>query len=110
MKPQELRIGNWFNWDGNNPTQLTLGHFQDMLLYVDDSRKYQPIPLTEEWLEKFGFVWDGMWWWDKGGFGYSFVEGRCSHEVKKNVFCELPFYLYVHQIQNLYFALKGEEL
>jgi hypothetical protein len=76
-----------------------------------------PIPLTPEWLGKFGFtgleygVWDGpkieledsIEWFTieeyRGGFilkGSEWVMGK-------------PFQ-YVHQLQNLYHGLTGEEL
>ncbi len=75
------------------------------------------IPITPEWLEKFGFtgleygVWDGpkieledsVEWFTieeyRGGFilkGSEWVMGKPFHSV--------------HQLQNLYFALTGEEL
>lgn len=74
------------------------------------------IPLTEEWLKKFGFEYDG-------GSGYKapdntehwyftlrngFMPNACatgSVESDKYVGCQ-----YVHQLQNLYFALTGDEL
>jgi hypothetical protein len=70
---------------------------------LDDA--YRPIPLTEEWLLKFGFEitnnfqtkdrfqthkQDGIIWFE---YGYISIELK-----------------YVHQLQNLYFALTGEEL
>ena len=49
MKANELRIGNWVtNFFGNNV----------QLLLVDDEHatNFNPIPLTEEWLVKFGYM------------------------------------------------------
>jgi len=74
----------------------------------------QPIPLTEEWLVKFGYnkrstykkrINDKLYYTDKKtginiiyiGRGYKFTSGR-------------GLIKYVHQLQNLYFALTGEEL
>jgi len=82
---------------------------------VKSSEPYQPIQLTEEWLLKFGFELlcrkspDGYkdtifsmqkpYWTlmqlDKG-WGVQFWQGNKLE--------------YVHQLQNLYFALTGEEL
>lgn len=81
-----------------------------------------PIPLTEEWLLKFGFKKETLG--DDEGFFY-------SYRLKNDVYCDLSFlsgdkngylevtlfpyeqwfrYRYIHQLQNLYFALTGEEL
>ena len=70
----------------------------------------EPIPLTEEWLSKFGFEnafadkWDGMEW-----MPCEFINGKLyytpdmHHHASKGI-------ENVHQLQNLYFALTGEEL
>ena len=67
---------------------------------------YQPIPLTEEWLLKFGFQ-DRFLLCDNHKIDYEITERS-----------EIIFWLnenginleFVHQLQNLYFALTGEEL
>jgi len=112
LKASELRIGNWHLGDGN-PLQIDAFDIKDL---SDDPQDdfYQPIPLTEEWLLKFGF--------DKLPFD------RTSLEYKKDIyrligsedkwFCLAVMNFvhtkvrvqYVHQLQNLYFALTGEEL
>lgn len=85
----------------------------------------KPIPITEEWLLKFGFVIrDKSYSLNYGGesmryamleksntplfmlffhgrFGFNTEEGR-----KNGDYC----IQYVHQLQNLHFALTGEEL
>ncbi len=63
----------------------------------------EPIPLTEEWLVKFGF--EG---WDKGDYtmnlsNANFYKLPIWQPLAKNI-------KHVHQLQNLYFALTGEEL
>jgi hypothetical protein len=97
----ELRIGNWIQ-DGNEFEQITIDHLN--CLYSGRC-EYDPITLTEEWLLKFGFEitdnfqtkdrfqthkQDGIIWFE---YGYIVVELN-----------------YVHQLQNLYFALTNEEL
>lgn len=58
---------------------------------------FAPIPLTEEWLLKFGFKKSiHIDQWKKRGFGFIDVSN--------------PQCAFVHQLQNLYFALTGEEL
>ena len=61
----------------------------------------EPIPLTEECLKKFGI--SNIWVFeifgdDSRGFHISYPYG------------EWIFIKYVHELQNLYFALVGEEL
>ena len=81
--------------------------------------KLKPIPLTEEWLERFGFEKDEEY--DEGGLvdyrmilmsgSLEFVSFWNSEELtgvnqpQTGVDVE-----HVHQLQNLYFALAGEEL
>ena len=82
---------------------------------------YKPIPLTEEWLIKFGF--------EKGYLNYLVLkeEFYCyCYEKSKGLHIEVfahdeedevidseyltPTINYVHQLQNLYHALTGKEL
>lgn len=74
-----------------------------------------PIPLTEEWLVKFGFVQTII------GFECSNEYFPFSIEVNSLGLAELQMEFYggrqyrkiikhVHQLQNIYFALTGEEL
>mgnify|MGYP000976602942 CR=1 FL=1 len=107
MKASELRIGN-----------LVLDAFGD-ICDIDfiricnvEKMKLQPIPITEEWLLKFGFRKDGMY--------YENAHLQLSKIISKNgydCYCtDLDFSVFmtelehIHQLQNLYFALTGEEL
>ncbi len=126
---QELRIGNLFI-DDLNQLCITKKIDEDAVMCfcpnckkgewsVCEIKKVIPIPLTEEWLLKFGFETDGNFE-DKNeiilpnnehdfiiefsdytkNYHYTGGEGICY-----GVGCK-----YVHQLQNLYFALTGEEL
>lgn len=79
--------------------------------------QYRPIPLTEEWLVSFGYEYDTVMYWkivkalneellsiglSKCSIGWSFQLVTFGNQIT-NV-------EYVHQLQNLYFALTGEEL
>ena len=111
MKANELRIGNWVSQYGLE-FKITLKDFTkpDLL----------PIPLTEEWLLKFGFKKHHQSFYD---------ETLCVREVEYLWFYNIyplensiiplvnmsaqatgHYIKYVHQFQNLYFALTGEEL
>jgi hypothetical protein len=115
MKANELRIGNLVQYeptiDDWEETIITT----HTLLQVDiSSDSYCGIPLTGEWLEKFGFEqrefdiqkYDCKWsnfsfsldyWNAQKIYIYGWIGGNIT--IK-----------YVHQLQNLYFALTGEEL
>jgi hypothetical protein len=128
MKANELRIGNWYYTNDGKPEQIDghgISQFQDgeVLGQVNDFIK--PIPLTEEWLLKFGFekypYLDKYKLIEKKGFikkessymvlcyflnGYGFCT---NHGEDMQSFGNLSIE-YVHQLQNLYFALTGQEL
>ena len=116
MKANELRIGNWV-LSKDMPVQIEeikpetirycFGEFP--ISYIE------PINLTEEWLVKFGF---------KVGNHKQFNKWINEYE-NSSLFVDDNYYgiaingidvwtisrkLYVHQLQNLYFALTGEEL
>lgn len=70
-----------------------------------------PIILTEEWLLKLGFVQAPIYprTWNKNGVSFWFYSERPSvmlHQCKPDEFN----YRSVHQVQNIYYALTGEEL
>lgn len=111
MKANELRIGNCLMSDGI-PVQIDGRTIFDFWHYGDNGvipLRYKPIPLTEEWLLRFGFE-KSYNWVDKSATielaekdnGYVMLEDSCYY-------CSQTL-LYVHQLQNLFFALKGEEL
>ena len=124
MKVQELRIGDWYlSTKFQVPVICEMGDFYEIYARADGSAEYtvddifEPIPLTEEWLLKFGFnninskeygIKCGSCWMslsnpkDMGEWQdcYCWIFDRFK-------FIELK---YVHQLQNLYFALTGNEL
>ncbi len=122
MKVEELRIGNLLR-DKVTKTELRVIKLteQDIVTYVIDRSMFplldgwgaEPIPLTEEWKLKFGFEkteWDNFNSYRLiiGNNDYAIVlysDGNC--EVGDIITCKIE---YVHQLQNLYFALKSEEL
>lgn len=63
----------------------------------------KPIPLTEQWLLKFGLSNRKIWVFEI--FGDNHRGFHISSEGGEWLFIK-----YVHQLQNLYFALTGEEL
>ena len=94
MKATDLRIGNLIR-DGHEIETVTSDHIK----CAESGRcEYDPIPLTEEWLLKFGIIWDGDIKILKGYLN-NYVDGNGETRLK-----------YVHQLQNLFHALTGEEL
>ena len=108
MKANELRIGNWVRErESDNYIQI-----EQYLLCNEELCHYQPIPLTEEWLLKFGFEKPAHSWgndiihlseWD------DFPLNWCV-AINKNNAILVQKLKYIHQLQNLYFVLTGEEL
>ena len=86
--------------------------------YMDVISQHEPIPLTEEWLEKLGLTKSTLdndfepnepkWYsWIKGAFNLEIQE---NGEIWFEVYSHYIHVKWVHQLQNLYFALTGEEL
>lgn len=134
MKITELRIGNYILIEGvpqritgfipdDNHTNLLEGtpsvvfeHFKYKRDYETEFTECNPIPLTEEWLLKFGFEKDGYndhksYYYTLNGFklnvddGYLFLDNPNQLAEAKSIKIK-----HVHQLQNLYFALTGKEL
>ena len=103
MEANELRIGNWVIVNEECQIEAIIHDVVDVSTrfetYVLDVVK--PIPLTEEWLERFN-------WNPPKDIGVSFsLTTDEIHFVAGNYYKKIE---YVHQLQNLYFALIGEEL
>ena len=111
MKASELRIGNIVKHG-------IIESIGSLLIQVSDtiyeSEVIEPIPLTEEWLLKFNL--NKPTNHHPYHFKKSMVEFLHS-EYQNELKCfynNVPMFslpcAYVHQLQNLYFALTGEEL
>jgi len=119
MKLSEIRIGNYVKV---SKTEIKFTAFD----YSINEDLLSPIPLTEEWLLKFGFNSNSWGEFDLNGICLDcentdkyewilYLEGESVKpiESKNEYVCRIypPIELkYVHQLQNLYFALTGEEL
>lgn len=113
MKANELRLGNFVDNCGTEcfvmgiykDNKVELGYFTDSVGFVRslDDKNINPITLTEEWLKRFGFK----------RFSKDFSKSGIIIHTRKRGFSlrkRVPDIKSVHQLQNLYFALTGQEL
>lgn len=116
MRAEELRIGNWVYMGSDyGDEQVTAYQIYNFNMTrnqtADYYREWQPIPLTEEWLKRFGFkvinaLHDGTSVFQRADSKTLYLHNSgCWISGASHVSCK-----YVHQLQNLYFALTGEEL
>lgn len=115
----ELRIGNWIH----NPIQginfqvdlATIGNVMrdnDKRNKVPDYSLYKPIPITEEIILKCGFDKNSYYYIHKKTyFIFTFGLGLCYINID-SMFESFSRdeTKHLHQLQNLYFAITGEEL
>jgi len=115
MKANELRIGNYVNEeyggiyevininsegidyvDLRKPTFKAIGRF--------DINSIKPIPLTEEWLVKLGY--------DLISENHYGILGHLIWKIEGRFYCDKNGMQlkYLHQLQNIFFALTNQEL
>ena len=139
MQAQELRIGNYVDYFGKITQIDGIKRCSDGSFAVEICEKrpsgcswceyapietpsLKPIPLTEEWLLNFGFELEA----DEGDIKY-FMNNRINRNYGVKLYDNEELYIYheypmsceytilqeinhVHQLQNLYWCLCGEEL
>ncbi len=117
MKAKELRIGNWYNSTKFNvPVKCEMADFWEIYSRAEGATPdeshiaelFVPIPLNEKWLLKLGFEEE----YSRGT--RLLVKDGVRIDMTKSKFPTLQYWVtelkYVHQLQNIYFALTGEEL
>lgn len=114
IQPQELRIGNLTN-------EGMVVQIEKDCFYVDNPKygwlknttnEINPIELTEEWLVKLGFEKTGRNEYNNDVITYNLAYGAfivVPVGIENGEFC-MEHIKYVHHLQNLYFALTGQEL
>ena len=129
LRAIELRINNWvITTVARNEYQIRPEHLGD-----EDEEvigESEGIPLTEEWLVKFwfekreksiygnkfiigiadwGYTIENSFEKGKWFFGHEYYDALDENENFKSM--HFSYHIeYVHQLQNLYFSLTGEEL
>ena len=113
MTTQELRIGNYVNLMLNHEDYKTITiTLLDLWDIEKKNGEYEPIEIDDEWLLKFGFEKEIQNYpkqdydrYNLGSIAYNSFSGFwynnriLKYQIK-----------YVHQLQNLYFALTNKEL
>ena len=126
MNATDLRIGNYHFYrivddlderkEYDEICQIDYGDLR-ILTEFKDSPEYKPIPLTKEWLLKFGFVKEERYY--ARGVHQRLFSGLMNLKFDRLLqmwvfsvgrYSDITRIEYVHQLQNLYFALTGEEL
>ena len=114
MKASELRIGNYVYFHGD-VEEINIDHFNIFNIIKDGV--LLPIPLTEEWLLRFDFTRhhvdysNGVIYIKNVPDNTEFEWGVYPNELGSGFQIKNRKLLkYVHQLQNLYFALYEREL
>lgn len=129
MNKRELRIGNyvkplvgelehvmcveWIGWKIGG--DLIDENYEEFLSSFQELKHedVEPIYLTEEWLLKFGFEDACNGFNDYCNDRFTICVEKVNGETIITMYiadCVINTIKYVHQLQNLYFALTGEEL
>jgi hypothetical protein len=118
IKANELRLGNWI-YNNNFEYQVTPYVIEE--LWASVRGWVQPIPITDKWLFKFGFeetdpkkFIGGLYTRKKSDGFYGFYINKetmsyCTFDYEGTIENIIKIE-YVHQLQNIYFALTNEEL
>ena len=118
INAKEIRIGNLVEYRITDKLDERKEWWEVSEIDADDihwlskvdtkDEDFKAIPLTEEWLLKFGFINDKVLEFYRNDFTDSTII------IDYNFICLLGYshvkLKYVHQLQNLYFALTGSEL
>ena len=109
LKSNEIRVGN--NVLFNKEIIKLDGSLFAMYLQNELGMPFYPIPLTEEWLIKLGFKKNNYWFKNDNMLRFGLIDNQlhCSIGNDESGFLYNRIN-YVHQLQNLYFALTGEQL
>ena len=129
MKASELRIGNYLKNKDEICVVSTINCDDTIRIFNDDKtqtfgcfalRIFEPIAITEDWLLKAGFVAKSKKWpdgsiTDNAYFKKNYMITYDCHGkyfIVSSVICGNMHFIctveYVHQLQNIYFALTGE--
>lgn len=123
---EEIMIGNYYSNSLANEWYHQITPSDYMNIYVNGSAGWYAIPLTEKWLQDFGFEFshksigfegEEIYYNIKGLEHLQDYGGQAQIVINKHgCYIEVGYYSnqidcdHVHQLQNLYFALTGTHL
>lgn len=130
MKKEELRIGNYVGFgvihtglgQEESTAHYTVSYLTEEAMFFKESNVGEyyddvaPIQLTEDWMLKFGFIREGDWIGIifNARIGIRFYDGNPAEcdIIQDDKFISFKFehIKYIHELQNLYFVLSGNEL
>ncbi|MCC8423574.1 hypothetical protein [Mucilaginibacter sp. UR6-11] len=113
VNAQELRIGNFIQTPEGLAKVVTIANMKiggtrlengnhKVMEYED----CEPIELTVDWLDRFGFIKEDETWWNNH-VGVKTVEGGFYFSAMHDGITDIS---YVHQLQNLAYAINQTEL
>ena len=121
MKIEELRIGNYIQW--NNFTEARIMNYKDFsivyeLLQNEESDSIKPIQTTEEYILRFGFKEiknEPRQWFKiktkKRGVSFEIdIKRKRAILFYHSFFIDIKYPKYIHELQNAFFAITGTEL
>ncbi len=132
MKSSELGLGNLV-WNSTQkiavPVNLKIINEQHGLesllaqgIFTKDDSLWEPVPITEKWLEKLGFIKEAAGEYYIDAFSKGHPSARFEIEFRNkgvllksryqqsNDDLKMRHIKYIHQLQNLFHSLVGEEL
>jgi hypothetical protein len=110
LDSHEIRLGNTYKVEmGDGTYKSDLINLEDLRNLLDDEIDdfYQAMEIDELWLVRLGFIYKGNFHNCKN-FNFNGVD-VWVHSDNEIAFGKWEI-KYVHQLENLYFALTGEEL
>lgn len=127
IQQKELRVGNYVHvptLDNELYEMSTISRYGRDCSVTDNKLGYQssildieninPIPLSEEWLINLGFEEDMSTFYYNAKIASIYLHtpysGSKNWNVKANGGDKLTSVQYVHQLQNLFYVLTGEDL
>ncbi len=110
IRANEVRLGNWLTQFPENVSIQVQDLIQTEFSYLLnglDLELFRAIEITPELLEQFGFKKQYDCWYHGTFIIRDIFEELFYHPNGVNVGQQIE---YLHQLQNLYFAVSGEEL
>lgn len=118
MEATELRLSNYITDKSGNIIQVESISKEGVMVFINEMwiEDLKPIELTEQWLIDFKFSMttfhDGVLIWRKEPLEFWTQNELWLNKIYDEdiVIKKTPMVKFVHQLQNLFFALTGKEL